>query len=325
MWPTVAATTNDKISVDGLGALIYQAAMPRRLPPLNALRAFEAGARHLSFTKAAEELHVTQAAVSHQIKALEEYLGVPLFRRMTRQVALTEAGRGLLPVLSDALDRIATAVETLRRRPESRTLTVTLTPAFGSRWLAGRLGGFWTSHPEIDLRLHHSVTVVDFAAEEVDMGVRWGSGDWPGLVSEFLISVDVTPVCSPALLEGKHPLRQPEDLRHHSLLHEEDHEDWVQWFITAGLDGNEARRGPTLGDAGVLLRAAADGHGVALGRLSLIGDDLASGRLVVPFDLKLKSELGYHLVYRPGGLDNPKIRAFRDFLLAEVARDAKRA
>jgi LysR family glycine cleavage system transcriptional activator len=299
--------------------------MSRRLPPLNALRAFEAGARHLSFTKAAEELHVTQAAVSHQVKALEEYLGVALFRRMTRQIALTEAGRALVPVLSESFDQIAAAAEALRERPESRTLTVTLTPAFGSKWLAGRLGRFWTGHPEIDLRLHHTVTSVDFAVEEVDMGVRWGSGDWPGLESEFLISVDVTPVCSPALLEGDHPLCCPEDLAHYTLLHEDDHEDWVQWFITAGLDGDAARRGPTLDDSGVLLRAAADGHGVALGRLSLIGDDLGSGRLVVPFDLRLEIEHGYHVVYRPGGLDNPKIKAFRDFLLAEIADDAAKA
>jgi len=132
-------------------------------------------------------------------------------------------------------------------------------------------------------------------------------------------------VCSPALLEGPRPLRRPEDLRHHTLLHEDDYEDWVQWFITAGLDGDEARRGPTMNDAGVLLRAAADGHGVALGRLSLIGDDLESGRLVTPFNLKLEVNHGYYLVYRPGGLDNPKIKAFRDFLLAEVALDAERA
>ncbi len=292
--------------------------MSRRLPPLNSLRAFEAGGRRLSFTKAAEELHVTQAAVSHQVKALEEYLGRPLFRRLTRRLALTDEGRALLPVLSEAFDRIAEPSGRLRRKPPSRSLTVTLTPSFGSRWLVGRLGRFCGRHPDIDLRLHHSVGLADFESGEVDIGVRYGTGNWPGLLSEFLVGVDVVPVCSPALLEGGHPLRVPADLRHHSLLHEEDYEDWVQWLIIAGAEEVDARRGTVMDEPAVLLQAATDGLGVALGDVALIEDDLKAGRLVKPFDLTLEFDQGYNIVYRPGALEDAKVRAFRDFLLEEV-------
>ena len=293
------------------------------MPPLNALRAFEAGARHLSFTKAAEELHVTQAAVSHQVKALEEYLGRPVFRRLTRRLALTEEGRSLLPVLSEAFDRIAETAERLRRKPPSRDLTVTLTPSFGSRWLVGRLGRFCSRYPEIDLRLHHSVGLADFESGEVDIGVRYGAGKWPGLVSEFLIGVDVVPVCSPVLLESGHPLREPADLTHHSLLHEEDYEDWVQWLIIAGAEEVNARRGTVMDEPAILLQAAIDGLGVALGDVTMIEDDLKSGRLIKPFDLTLEFDYGYNVIYPPGALDDPKVKAFRDFLLEEVARTAR--
>ncbi len=155
--------------------------MARRLPPLNALRAFEAGARHLSFTKAAEELHVTQAAVSHQVKLLEKDLGVSLFRRMTRKLALTEAGRALMGVAGEALDAIAGEAARLRDAPGGRTLSLSLIPTFGVKWLAQRLGRFWAAHPDIDLRLHHSIHLVDFARDEVDAAVRWGGGAWPGV------------------------------------------------------------------------------------------------------------------------------------------------
>jgi LysR family transcriptional regulator, glycine cleavage system transcriptional activator len=165
--------------------------MARRLPPLNSLRAFEAGARHLSFTRAADELHVTQAAVSHQVKALEDHLGVRLFRRLTRRLALTEEGRALLPAVSEAFDRIAEAAERIGRDAgRSRTLTVSVTPSFGARWLVHRLGRFWREHPGIELRLHHSIQLVDFDRDDVDMAVRWGRGGWSGLAAEFLIDID---------------------------------------------------------------------------------------------------------------------------------------
>jgi len=201
--------------------------MSRRLPPLNALRAFEAGARHLSFTLAAAELNVTQAAVSHQVRGLEDALGVKLFERRTRQLELTVAGRRLLPTVSEAFDRIAATVADLRLSELDAPLSVTVTPHFGARWLAGRLSHFWRNHPEIDLRLHHSNRVLDLSQGEVDLGIRFGRGVWPGVVAEKLVPVERVPVCSPALLEGPHRLREPNDLVHHVLLHEQDHEEWV--------------------------------------------------------------------------------------------------
>ncbi len=292
--------------------------MVRRLPPLNALRAFEAGARHLSFTRAADELHVTQAAVSHQVKALEEYLGVALFRRMTRRLALTEAGRVLLPVVDDAFERIADTAERLQDDAEERGLTVSLTPSFGARWLGQRLGRFWAQHPDIDLKLHHSRRLADFRREEVDMAVRWGCGEWPGLQAEFLMRAGFTPVCSPVLLEGPHPLRRPADLVHHTLLHEEDYEDWAQWLMVAKVEGVDARRGPVIDDPSMLDRATLEGQGVALGRTALIGEHLAAGRLVRPFSLDLETDYAYYLVYPPQALVRPRVKAFRDFVLAEA-------
>ena len=297
--------------------------MPRRrLPPLNSLRAFEAGARHLSFTRAAEELHVTQAAVSHQVRALEEHLGVRLFRRLTRRLVLTEEGRALLPAVSEAFDRIAEAAERVGRDAgRARTLTVSVTPSLGARWLVHRLGRFWREHPDIDLRLHHSIQLVDFGRDDVDMAVRWGRGGWPGVEAEFLMPAGVTPVCSPALLAGPNPLRAPADLRHHTLLHDGGYEGWLEWLTAAGVTDVDARRGPIIDDTGVVIQLALAGEGVALGPTVLVAEDLAAGRLVRPFDLRLESDIAYHLVYPSRALNRPKVKAFRDFLLAEAARD----
>ena len=290
----------------------------RRLPPLNALRSFEAGARALSFTKAAEELNVTQAAVSHQVKSLEEQLGFKLFHRLTRKLVLTEQGQKLLPVVSESFDRIAAAIGDLQRGCDESNLSVSLTPAFSSRWLVSRLGRFWRQHPDIDLRLHHSLQLVDFVRDEIDIAVRAGNGDWPGVSAEFLLDIDMAPVCSPELLKGPHPLRCPADLRHHNLLHEENHEDWVSWLTLAGVEDVDPRRGTIIDDSSVLIEAVARGRGVALGRISLMADDLESGRLVCPFDINLESDIGYYLVMPPGAIGRPKVQAFREFLLAEA-------
>ncbi len=295
--------------------------MARRLPPLNALRAFEAGARHLSFTKAAEELYVTQAAISHQVKLLEQDLGVSLFRRMTRKLALTEAGRALQRVAGEALDAIAEAAERLRDAPGGRTLTLSLTPTFGVKWLAQRLGRFWALHPEIDLRLCHSNLLVDFSRDEMDAAVRWGGGAWPGLEAVYLMRAGLTPVCSPALIEGPHPLRTPKDLRHRTLLHERDYEEWTEWLAVAGAREVEARRGPMIDDPSVLHQAAIDGQGVALSSENLIREDLAAGRLVKPFDVDLDRDNAYYLVAPPRAFERPNVQAFRDFLLAELAAE----
>ncbi|MEO3430598.1 transcriptional regulator GcvA [Pelagibius sp. CAU 1746] len=295
--------------------------MPVKLPPLNALRAFEAGARHLSFTKAAEELHVTPAAVSHQVKALEEHLGYPLFKRMTRKLALTEQGRVLFPVVSEAFTRIAETADDLRGSGDSNTLTVSVTPSFGAKWLVYRLPRFWEKHPEIDLRVHHTIQVCDLRHDDVDVAVRFGAGRWAGIESEFMLRVDYTPVCSPRLLEGENPLTCPGDLRHHTLLHEDDYDGWTQWLAVAGVSDVNPRRGPVMNDITSLLQSAVDGHGVALGRLSMVARDLEAGTLVKPFDITVLTDLGYHLVYLPGALEEQKIRVFRDFLMEEVGAE----
>ncbi len=295
--------------------------MARRLPPLNALRAFEAGARHLSFTKAAEELFVTQAAVSHQVKLLEQDLGVALFRRMTRKLALTAEGRRLLGPVGAALEAIAEAAGALRAGAGGGTLTLSLTPTFGVRWLAPRLGRFWTAYPEIELRLQHSIHLVDFARDEIDAAVRWGSGVWPGLDAVYLMPAGLVPVCSPALCEGPPALNVPDDLRHHTLLHERDYVEWAQWLAVAGAREVEARRGPIIDDSTVVLQAAIDGQGVALASESIVRADLEAGRLVKPFDVDLDADNAYYLVAPPRAFERPNVQAFRDFLLAELAAE----
>ena len=298
--------------------------MARRLPSLNALRAFEAGARHLSFTHAAEELAVTQAAISHQVKALEADLGVPLFRRYTRRLALTEAGRHLQPAVSEAFARIAQAVGELRRDGGERLLTVSLTPSFAAKWLVRRLNRFRQAHPDIDLRLLHSDDVVDFARDEVDLAVRWGRGGWSGVESELLRSEVVMPVCSPALRDGEGglpPLRRPDDLRHHTLIHDYDHKDWLDWLRAAGVEHPEARRGPLLDESSIVIQAAIEGQGVALCDYTLLRDDLDAGRLVLPFEIVLPGDYAHYIVTPPGALKRPKVKAFRDFLLAEAAAE----
>ncbi len=292
--------------------------MARRLPPLNALRAFEAAGRHLSFTRAAEELHVTQAAVSHQVKALEEHLGVRLFRRLTRRLLLTEAGQTLLPVMQEALDRIARTVEELCTGEGAGSLTVKLTPYFASKWLAPRLSRFWQQHPGVDLQLYTSLHPVDFGREEVDAAVRWGAGDWPDVEAELLFCTPLAPVCSPGLANGPRPLRRPADLRRHSLLHDDEYEAWTRWLATAGLRDVEARRGSIMDDTHVLMRAAMDGQGVAVASLPLIAPELAAGQLVQPFELTITG-FGYYLVYPPGALTRPRVRLFRDWLQEEAA------
>jgi LysR family glycine cleavage system transcriptional activator len=295
--------------------------MQKKLPPLNALRAFEAGARHLSFTKAAEELHVTQAAVSHQVKALEDHLGYALFKRMTRKLGLTEEGRVLFPVVSEAFMRIAETADDLRSGGDCHTLTVSVTPAFGAKWLVYRLPKFWQKHPEIDLRVHHSIQCADLRYDDVDIAIRFGAGKWEGAETEFMLRVDYTPMCSPALLEGPHPLKCPDDLRHHTLLHEDDYDGWTQWLAVAGASDVNPRRGPVIDDWTVLTQTAVDGGGVALGKPSMLARDLAEGRLVAPFDITMLTDLGYHLVYLPGALDRDKIRVFRDFVMEEISNE----
>ncbi len=294
--------------------------MARRLPPLNAVRAFEAAARHLSFTKAAEELHVTQAAVSHQVKTLEQHLGLKLFRRLNRALVLTEAGQAYLPPVRRIFDQLYEATKRLTEHEARGKLTVSVLPSFAARWLVPRLGRFVKTYPEIDIRVAPSETLADFAREDVDVGIRYGRGRYPGLRTDRLMTEDIFPVCSPVLLQGSHPLRRPTDLKHHVLLHDDDHGDWRTWLLAAGVEDVDPTRGPVFTDSSMLVQAAVEGQGVALARGALAADDLASGRLVRPFMLSLPAEFAYYVVCPETTADQPKVVAFREWLLQESKR-----
>jgi LysR family glycine cleavage system transcriptional activator len=299
--------------------------MARRLPPLNAIRAFEAAARHLSFTKAAEELFVTQAAVSHQIKGLEENLGVQLFRRFNRRLMLTDAGQAYLPPLREAFDRIATATEQLCASEETGALKVSVLPSFAAKWLLPRLSCFRERHPEIDVLVSATGELANFDGDGVDIAIRYGWGNYQGLTVEHLMDDVVFPVCSPELLEQGPPLERPADLKHHTLLHDpttvNESKDWRSWLKAAGVTGVDASRGPGFTDTSLVLQAAIEGHGVALGRSALTGNDLEAGRLVQPFGPSIPSQFRYFVVCPPSGSERPKVRAFRDWLFEQAAED----
>ncbi len=298
--------------------------MSRRLPSLNAVRTFEASARHLSFTRAAQELHVTQTAISHQIKALELYLGAQLFKRLPRKLLLTQQGESLLAVVGDCLDRIAAATESIREPRSSRKLTVSITPAFATQWLVPRLGRFWRQHPDIELKLHHSVQLTDFT-DDVDMAVRAAhEANWPGLEAELLMTLDLIPVCSKVFANGQTPPATPAELADYTLLHEQDYEDWVQWLLNAGVDDIDARHGPLLGDSTSTILAALNGEGISLVRNAFVSDHLKSGRLVAPFAMCIRDLFSYYMVYPRYALNNPEVAAFRDFLIRERAAETDR-
>jgi LysR family glycine cleavage system transcriptional activator len=298
--------------------------MQRRLPPLNALKAFEAAARHESFTRAAEELCVTQGAVSHQVKALEAELGIKLFNRERQQLVITEAGRQYLVVVRDALDRIAIGTERLLQRQSSGVLTVSTSPDFAAKWLVHRLGRFAEAHPDIDLRISATMHHVDFAREDVDVAVRHGDGSWPGLDVVRLSGEQLFAVCSPKLLGGRQRIGKPADVLKFPLLHLDDRKDWAKWLEAAGIVGAELSHGPVLNRASMVIDAAVDGHGVALARTTLAAWDLIAGRLIRPFTLALRLSKTYWIVCPKATAMLPKIAVFRDWLLAEAADDAKR-
>ena len=291
--------------------------MPKRLPPLNALKAFEVAARTLSFTRAAEELHVTQAAVSHQIKLLEQSLGIKLFRRLNRALRLTDAGQAYLPSVSKAFELLSEATNNLDLAQQRGTLTVTVLPSFAARWLVPRLGKFLRAYPEIDVRIAPAIETVDFASEDVDIGIRYGMGNWPGLRATWLMNEDIYPVCSPQLLEGAQPLRGLSDLKNQVLLHDDGHDDWNKWLMAAGVADVDPLRGPVITDSSMLLQAAIGGEGVALARSVLVAEDLSAGRLIKPFALNLPAQYAYYVVHPESVSNSYKINSFRDWLLSE--------
>lgn len=291
--------------------------MTRRIPPFPAVRAFEAAARHLSFRRAAEELHVTQSAISHQVKALEQYLGVALFRRNPQGVDLTDAGETYLPLVGGALDRIASASEQLRADGLDGPLTIGMTPTFAARWMLPRLARLRDAFPTVDLRIATVSHPVDFSRDNVDVGIRFGRGDWPDLEVHRLADSVLFPVCSPKLPLGGNPLRKPADLRHHTLLHYDGGEEWSRWLEMAGVSGVDASRGPSFDDCNVFFQALIDGHGVGLSLSALAAPELEAGRLIPLFDVNVMPTAWYYVVYPKASAQRPKIIAIRDWLLDE--------
>lgn len=298
--------------------------MLRRLPSLNALKAFEAAARHESFTKAADELSVTQGAVSHQVKALELELGLRLFNRERQRLVITDAGRSYLEVVRDAFDRLAVGTNRVLQLQTSGVLAVTTSPNFATKWLVHRLGRFIEAHPEIDLRVSGSHQHVDFAHEDIDLAIRHGDGHWPGLSVTRLCAEELFPVCNPKFLRGRSALRSPADLKRHTLLHVNDRRDWSQWLEAADVETTDIEHGPIFNQAHMAIDAAVGGQGIALARTALAAWDLCAGRLVRPFPLALKAPYAYWIVCPKSTADLPKISIFREWLLAEAAEDAQR-
>ena len=293
--------------------------MAASIANLNALRAFEATARKSSFTLAAQELRVTQAAVSHQIRQLEESLGVRLFERAHRRVVLTLPGERLLRSVATAFSEIDGALRDLCSAGQTTMVTVQVTPSFGSRWMARRLHSFWAAHPEIDLRIYHALPHEQHDAHRVDMAVKWGTGNWPSMRSEKLLGAVLFPVCSPAYLRADAPLNKPEDLFQYTLLHEDSYDEWAAWFRAAGLQQQPTPAHKTIiDDTNTLLEAALNLQGIALGRLPLVQDQLEQGLLVAPFDLTIECEGAYYLVYDEKTAAQPACKKFRSFLLDEV-------
>jgi LysR family glycine cleavage system transcriptional activator len=298
--------------------------MSRRLPPLNALRAFEAAARHLSVSHAAAELHVTPAAISHQVKALEEWLGVPLFRRLNRQILLTERGQTCFKGLRDGFDRLAATVDKVGGRVGEGLLTVSAAPSFAGMWLLPRLERFRSAHPEIEVRIDANARLSDFERDNVDIAIRYGRGRYPGLRSDLLMPESVSPLCSPGLMRGPPRLRHPRDLARHTLLHidmpvmGEAEPTWEMWLRAAGVSGVDWTRGPRFSISSMAIEMAIAGQGVVLGSDVLCAADRAAGRLVKPFDVGLALDFGFWIVSPENAAERPKAVAFRDWLVAEA-------
>ena len=297
----------------------------RRVHPLNALRAFEASARHLNFVRAAEELNVTPAAISHQVKKLEAYLGVQLFNRQSRGITLTIAGDKLLFRVSDAFDRLDAAVESLLLDEGAGALTLSVAPAFAIKWLIPRLSRFKAQYPDIDVRISSSTHLADFNGDGFDAAIRLGSGDYPGLHAEFLFNETVTPMCSPRLIEGARPISHPKDLTEHTLLHDDsivfgaEQTDWATWFEKAGIQYQGTVSGPRFDQPNHAIQAAIDGTGVALGWRRLAGDDIAARRLIEPFSLELPMQSSFYFVYPRAFKNRKKIRFFQNWILKELS------
>ena len=315
--------------------------MTSSLPPLNSLRAFEAAARHLSFRKAAEELHVTPAAISHQLKALEDFLGIKLFRRANRRVVLTPAAKVAAQHLHEGFKSIFAAVERLREGDRGNLLTVSAAPAFAGKWLMPRLYRFVSRYPQIDVRVSARMRsdrpearglplkrdLNDTSLDEADIAVRFGDGDFPGMDARLLLKLSLAPMLSPRLANAAHPLRSPSDLRHYPLLHDDTayfhtgRRNWDCWLEAAGVSGIDTSRGVHFSHANLAIDAAIDGLGVAMSVPALASGDLASGRLVKLFDIDVPADYAYYILCEAGEAERPAISAFMGWMFEEVAHD----
>lgn len=300
--------------------------MSRRLPPLKAVRAFEAAARHRHFEQAGAELGVTAGAIAQQVKILETWLGLELFRRLpAKGVALTAAGERYAGAARDLLDGFAEATARLLRRDGGTTLTVSTLPSLAANWLIPRLGSLRRRHPQLDVRVQVAPGLTDFAREDVDVAIRSGTGRYPGLRVDFLMDETFFPVCSAALVgDPDRPLREPADLKHQTLLHEETEPgllgilNWPQWLAAVGVTGVDVTRGPRFSHTFLAMQAAASGQGVALATSVLVGGELEAGRLVRPFAEEVKGPHRYYLVCPEAAASRPNVTAFREWLLDEI-------
>ncbi|MEM6625837.1 MAG: transcriptional regulator GcvA [Pseudomonadota bacterium] len=296
-----------------------------RLPPLNALRAFEAAARRLSFTKAADELNVTPGAISQQIRQLEEFAGAPLFRRTGRQVLLTDTGQAALPLLSAAFEKMTEAAHVLRTPQRRGRLMVSAAPSFATKWLAHRLDSFQQENPEAEIWVSADMAIIDFTGPDIDLAIRYGPGGYEGLKYDKLLSETVLPVCSPNLLDGPNGIKRPEDLAHHTLLHDQSVDDdpscpsWSNWLAARGVTDVNTARGPRFNQTSMVVEAAAAGRGVALAKKAIAASDLDEGRLVAPFaDGAADLDYAYWIVWPRGRTQSQVARDFIKWLKAEA-------
>ncbi len=296
----------------------------RRLPPLNALRAFEAAARHLNFSRAADELAVTPGAVSQQIQNLEDYVGASLFKRTPKGLLLTDAAQTALPALREAFDRLAEAASLLTAAVDGRRLTVSVAPSFAAKWLVPRLGLFEAAHPQVDVWLSADMEVVDFALGEIDLAIRYGAGRYPGLEVVKLMSETVIPVASPEYLEAN-PVHAPAELANHVLLHDGSPDaddscpDWSMWLAARGVKGIDGTRGPRFNQSSLVIEAAAGGRGVALAKRALAQADLDAGRLVAPLQDATAVDFAYFVVHPKAKGRLPQVKAFVSWITAQAA------
>lgn len=300
--------------------------MKRRLPPLNALRAFEAAARHESFKAAAEELAVTPAAVGHQIRTLEDFLGVELFVRLNRSVELTDRGRRILPGLTASFDSLVDTLAILEDPDETNVITVSTVPSFAVKWLIPRLERFNRAYPDYDVRISASVDLVDFRRDHIDCSIRFGRGVYPGLQVSKILDDTIMPAASPALLEAEGSVSSPADLARFPLVHDDSLRfdpmtpDWRAWLTAAGVDeAVDWRRGAHFSFADHALQAAIDGVGIVLARRSIAEQDIAAGRLIPLFETEQPLTMSYWFTTLPEKSDQPRIKAFRDWLLSEAS------